>query len=94
MVGAGPSVGALGQTSVCEVVQGFLVGIVLTAEEDEVLQDVGQTVVVLGLCWKAEVAIYDGSLRLGNSDGQTWRSAITSQQNQPSLYLSWRRRIY
>ena len=72
MICAGPGIGPLGKTSVGEIVQSFLERIVLAPEEDEVLQDVRQTVVVVSLSRQAEVTVHHRGLRLGHRHGQTW----------------------
>ena len=46
VVGVGPGVGPVGQGPVGQQVQHLLVGVLLAAQEDEVLQSVGQTVIV------------------------------------------------
>ena len=57
MVRVRPGVGSVCKASVCQEVKHLLVGVILRAEEDEVLEGVRQPVVVIGLRGKAEVAV-------------------------------------
>ena len=53
-----------------EVAVCSLIRIVFTAKEDEMLQDVRQSVIVLGLSWQAEVTVHHRGLSLGHRHRQ------------------------
>ena len=62
MVRVRPGIGSVCQAAVCQQIENLLERVILGAQEDEVLEGVGQPIVVVGLCGETEVAVHNRRL--------------------------------